>query len=217
MSGAAQLIPKVVRLTDQRLAVRQVTGRGTSSKVQSGLEVFLMNRVLSQLGAALLALMLFVPAASQARSILQCVPFARQMSGIDIRGNARTWWYQAEGRYERGQTPREGAVLAMPGHGKMRNGHVATVSRIVNDREILLTHANWSTRGGIERNVRAIDVSEQGDWSRVRIWYARNGDLGTSSYPAYGFIYPGRAPAEPEVRTALVLPTDVIELAALGS
>ena len=217
MSGAVQLIPTAVRLTDQRLDVRQVTGRGTSSKVQSGLEVFLMNRVLSQLGAALLALMLFVPAPSQARSILQCVPFARQMSGIDIRGNARTWWYQAEGRYERGQTPREGAVLAMPGHGKMRNGHVATVSRIVNDREILLTHANWSTRGGIERNVRAIDVSEQGDWSRVRIWYARNGDLGTSSYPAYGFIYPGRAPAEPEVRTALVLPTDVIELAALGS
>jgi surface antigen len=179
--------------------------------------MFQMDRIFAQLGAAILALILFVPTASQARSILQCVPFARQVSGIELRGNAKTWWYQAEGRYERGNSPREGAVLAMPGYGKMRNGHVATVSRVVNDREILLTHANWSTRGGIERDVRAIDVSEKGDWSRVRIWYARNGDLGTSSYPAYGFIYPDKAPAETEVQTALVLPTEVIELAAKGS
>lgn len=178
----------------------------------------LMNRVHAQLGAAILALMLFLPSVSQARSILQCVPFARQMSGIDIRGNAKTWWHQAEGRYERGTMPREGSVLAMPGHGRMYNGHVATVSKIVSDREILLTHANWSHRGGIERNVRAIDVSDKGDWSRVRIWYARNGDLGTSSYPAYGFIYPNAArPSENEVRTAFVLPDEVRVLAAQGS
>lgn len=177
-----------------------------------------MNRVISQLGAAVLALMLFIPAISEARTILQCVPFARQMSGVEIRGNAKTWWHQAEGRYERGNTPREGSVLAMPGSGKMRLGHVATVSKVVGNREILLTHANWSTRGGIERNVRAIDVSENGDWSRVRIWYARNGDLGTSSYPAYGFIYPNKARYEEvEVRTALLLPADVVELAAKGS
>jgi surface antigen len=177
-----------------------------------------MNRVLLQLGAAMLALLLFFPAIAEARSFLQCVPFARQMSGIEIRGNAKTWWYQAEGRYERGNTPREGSVLAMPGSGKMRLGHVAMVSKIVSDREILLTHANWSHRGGIERNVRAIDVSDKGDWSRVRIWYAGNGDLGTSSYPAHGFIYPGAArPEQAEVRTALLLPADVIELAAKGS
>ena len=177
-----------------------------------------MNRIISQLSAAILALLLFSPAIGEARSVLQCVPFARQISGVDIRGNAKTWWHQAEGRYERGNTPREGAVLAMPGHGKMRNGHVATVSKVVGDREILLTHANWSNRGGIERNVRAIDVSDKGDWSRVRVWYASNGDLGTSSYPAYGFIYPGATGTErTEVRTALLLPTEVIELAAQGS
>jgi surface antigen len=177
-----------------------------------------MNRVISQLGAAMLALLLFFPAIAEARSILQCVPFARQMSGIEIRGNAKTWWYQAEGRYERGNTPREGSVLAMPGSGKMRLGHVAMVSKVVGDREVLLTHANWSHRGGIERNVRAIDVSDKGDWSQVRIWYAGNGDLGTSSYPAYGFIYPNKAQAEDaEVRTALLLPADVVELAAKGS
>jgi surface antigen len=217
MSRPKQLIPSLVQVTDQRLAVKKVTGKGKSNKSISGLEVLQMDRVLAQLGAAMIVLMLLFPSVSQARSILQCVPFARQMSGIEIRGNAKTWWYQAEGRYERGQAPREGAVLAMPGHGKMRNGHVATVSKIVSDREILLTHANWSTRGGIERNVRAIDVSDEGNWSRVRIWYARNGDLGTSSYPAYGFIYPGKASVQTEVRTALFLPADVLELAAKGS
>ncbi len=177
-----------------------------------------MNRIISQLSAAILALLLFSPAIGEARSVLQCVPFARQVSGVEIRGNAKTWWHQAEGRYGRGQTPREGSVLAMPSSGKIRLGHVAMVSKVVGDREILLTHANWSRRGGIERDVRAIDVSDKGDWSRVRIWYAGNGDLGTSSYPAYGFIYPGAArPEQAEVRTALLLPTDVIELAAKGS
>jgi surface antigen len=177
-----------------------------------------MYRFVSQFVALLAACLLLTPAHAQARSILQCVPFARQVSGIDIRGNAKTWWYQAEGRYERGNVPREGSVLAMPGSGRMRLGHVAMVSKVVSDREILLTHANWSHRGGIERNVRAIDVSENGDWSRVRIWYAANGDLGTSSYPAYGFIYPNAAPrGDSEVRTALYLPADVIELAAQGS
>ena len=177
-----------------------------------------MNRIISQLGVVLLAVLLFAPTMVQARSILQCVPFARQVSGIDIRGNAKTWWGQAEGRYDRGQSPREGAVLAMPGSGRMRLGHVAMVSKIVNDREILLTHANWSHRGGIERDVRAIDVSDKGDWSRVRIWYAGNGDVGTSSYPVSGFIYPGSVRAAPsETRTAFSLPSDVIALAALGS
>jgi surface antigen len=144
--------------------------------------------------AMLLSLSLTVPEAAFARGrILQCVPFARQVSGIEIYGNAKTWWGQAAGRYERGSQPRVGSVMAMPGHGRMRLGHVATVSQIVSDRELLLTHANWSRRGGIERNVRAIDVSEKGDWSRVRVWFAGNGDLGTTSYPVSGFIYPKAA------------------------
>lgn len=178
-----------------------------------------MFRTFAQIGAALFAALLLSPMNANARGGLQCVPFARQVSGIDIRGNAKTWWYQAEGRYQRGSAPVEGAVLAMPGSGRMRLGHVAMVSKVVGEREILLTHANWSRRGGIERNVRAVDVSEQGDWSRVRIWYAANGDLGTSSYPAYGFIYPSSAPAKAldDSRPALRLPTEVVELAALGN
>ncbi|MBB3349147.1 MULTISPECIES: CHAP domain-containing protein [unclassified Sphingomonas] len=145
------------------------------------------------------ALMTVAPA--QAR-YLQCVPFAREVSGIEIRGNANTWWGQAAGRYERGHVPVEGAVMAFKATRGMPIGHVAMVSRVVSDREVLLTHANWSRRGGIERDVRAIDVSPAGDWSAVRVWYAGNGDLGTSSYPLAGFIYPDKAPA-PEVEAPL--------------
>ena len=129
----------------------------------------------------------------------QCAPYAREISGIQIHGNANTWWGQAAGRYERGNTPKVGAVLSFQSTRRIRVGHVAMVSEVVSDREVLLTHANWSRRGGIERNVRAIDVSAAGDWSLVKVWYAPNGGLGTSDYPTNGFIYadhlPGAAPA----------------------
>ncbi|GAA3271795.1 hypothetical protein GCM10020258_47310 [Sphingomonas yabuuchiae] len=49
-----------------------------------------------------------IPAAD-AHSLLdyvgQCVPFARQASGIAIYGDAWTWWSKAEGKYPRGRTP----------------------------------------------------------------------------------------------------------------
>lgn len=124
---------------------------------------------------------------------LQCVPYARQLTGIQIRGDAWTWWDQAEGRYSRGFTPRVGAVMALKPHGNSRLGHVAAVSRIVDSRTILIRHSNWSPIGGrrgqIEDNVRAIDVSEAGDWSAVRIWYAPIQALGGSHWPVQGFIY----------------------------
>ena len=131
------------------------------------------------------------PAAAQ---FWQCAPYAREVSGIQIRGNANTWWSQAEGRYERGHAPKAGAVLAFSPTSRMRVGHVAMVSKVVSDREVLLTHANWSRRGAIETNVRAIDVSDAGDWSMVKVWYGPQGDLGTSAYPTKGFIYSGHAP-----------------------
>lgn len=141
------------------------------------------------------ALMTATPALAKR---LQCVPFAREVSGIDIHGNAKTWWSQAEGRYERGRAPKVGAVLAFAATGRMRLGHVAMVSQIVSDREVLLTHANWSRPGGIERDVRAVDVSAAGDWSEVRVWFAPLRDLGKSAYPTKGFIYADNVPqAEP--------------------
>lgn len=127
----------------------------------------------------------------------QCAPFAREVSGIDIHGNANTWWGQAAGRYERGSQPEVGAVMAFEPTSRMRVGHVAMVSKVVSSREVLLTHANWSRRGGVETDVRAVDVSAAGDWSEVRVWFASNHDLGTSSYPVKGFIYADHGPAAP--------------------
>lgn len=143
---------------------------------------------------ALMAMCSMTIAAPAQAHFWQCVPYARLISGIDIRGNALTWWNQAVGRYARGSQPQTGAVMAFAPTARMRLGHVATVSRVVNDREILLTHANWSRRGGIEKDVRAVDVSSEGDWSEVKVWYAGNGGLGTSIYPVRGFIYSGAAP-----------------------
>ncbi|HWW64039.1 MAG TPA: CHAP domain-containing protein [Sphingomonadaceae bacterium] len=127
----------------------------------------------------------------------QCVTFARAASGIELYGNAYTWWGQADGVYERGHTPRPGSVMVMkPGHG-MRVGHVAMVSEIVDARTVKLTHANWSVRGGVEHDVLAVDVSDEGDWSKVRVWWAPIHDLGSTTYDAYGFIYPN-APSSAE-------------------
>lgn len=124
---------------------------------------------------------------------LQCVPYARQVTGVRIYGDAHSWWGQAKGRYKRGSRPKVGAVLALKPHGNMRLGHVAAVSRIVDSRTVLLRHANWSPingrRGQIEDNVKAVDVSQQNDWSRVRIWYAPIDNLGGTHWPVQGFIY----------------------------
>lgn len=137
------------------------------------------------------ALMTATPALAQ---FWQCAPYARMISGIELRGNANTWWGQAAGRYARGHAPKVGAVLAFASTSRMRLGHVAMVSEVINDREVLLTHANWSRRGGVERDVRAVDISEKGDWTRVKVWYGPQGGLGTSAYPTKGFIYAEHAP-----------------------
>lgn len=122
---------------------------------------------------------------------LQCVPYARAVSGIAIHGDAATWWGKAAHRYHRGETPEVGAVLAFRPTAAMPRGHVAVVAAIVDDRHIRLNHANWSRPGMVERAALAEDVSEAGDWSEVRIWYAPSRALGSRTNPTFGFIYAG--------------------------
>lgn len=145
------------------------------------------------------AVALAAPASAQASELpayLQCVPYAREVSGIQIFGDAHTWWKQAAAKYERGNTPRVGAVMAFRPHRNMKLGHVAAVSKVVDSRTVLLDHANWSPingrRGQIERDVKAIDVSPNNDWSQVRVWYNPQGGLGVSPWPVHGFIYGDR-------------------------
>ena len=147
--------------------------------------------VIGSLAAA--AVMTLAPLGAIADTYWQCVPFARLISGIQIFGDAYTWWKQAPGRYETGFAPKAGAVLCFKPTGKMTLGHVAVVTQVLTDRVIQITHANWSriggTRGQIEKDVTVIDVSPSGDWSQVKVWYDPVRDLGSSTYPTHGFIY----------------------------
>ena len=55
--------------------------------------------------------------AAHADDYLQCVPFARMLSGIQIFGDAWTWWQKAAGRYAQGFVPKAGAVLVFKPSG----------------------------------------------------------------------------------------------------
>lgn len=168
----------------------------------------------------MLALTLAVAAPAQAQ-FWQCVPYARQISGVAIQGNAHTWWDQAEGRYARGKAPKRGAVMAFRSHRAMPLGHVAVVSAVISDREVLLDHANWSRGGKIERGVRALDVSDVGDWSAVKIWFGPIGDVGKRINPVAGFIYPDQSneidPPRTQIARKSLIGKDVIQLAMLES
>jgi hypothetical protein len=110
------------------------------------------------------------------------VPFARENTGIELVGNANTWWGSAAGLYERGAKPEVGSVLSFRATGHMRMGHVAVVSDVIDSRTIQVDHANWS-RGRVTRDMVVMDVSPDNDWTAVRV------GAGSGAYPTNGFIY----------------------------
>ena len=170
------------------------------------------KRTRATIGSLALAvfLTLSVGGQAQATDYWQCVPFARMISGIELFGDAWTWWRQAAGKYAQGFTPKAGAVLVFKPNGVMTKGHVAVVSQVLTDRIIQVSHANWSviggSRGQVEKDVTVVDVSPAGDWSLVKVWYDPSRDLGSTTYPTYGFIYQSptdtaRAAAQNTMRT----------------
>ena len=124
------------------------------------------------------------------RNRLQCVPYARQISKVSIRGDAWTWWPSAKGRYGRGSKPKVGSVLVLKRTRRLRYGHIAVVTRILSSREIIVDHANWLNRGRLHLGTPVRDVSANNDWSAVRVWYTPGNQYGSRSYPAHGFIHP---------------------------
>ena len=123
---------------------------------------------------------------------ISCVPYARQVSGIMVAGNAWQWWDNAQGLYARGDRPEAGSVLNFRANGRMRLGHVAVVTRVVNAREVIVDQANWPSAAaghmGVSHDVTVVDVSEANNWSAVRVELGHRGEFG-SVYPTYGFIY----------------------------
>jgi surface antigen len=125
---------------------------------------------------------------ADARARLQCVPFAREASGVDIYGNANTWWQQAKGRFVRTETPEEQAVMVLRGYATDNRGHVAVVREVVSERLVIVDHANWLNAGEITRNVPVRDVSANNDWSEVQVWHVPGQHWGGRTYRVRGFI-----------------------------
>lgn len=124
---------------------------------------------------------------------IQCVPYARKVSGIPIRGNAHTWWTQASGRYERSNTPKVGSVMVLSKTSRLKYGHLAVVKRVINSRNIEVEHSNWggdrATRSVVYKRMPVKDASANNDWSRARFFHYPSKTYG-SVYPVSGFIYP---------------------------
>ena len=127
-----------------------------------------------------------------AGGFLQCVPYARRLTGLEIRGDAWTWWQTAASRFERDSRPAIGSILVLRKTGRLRYGHLSVVTGLVSNREILVEHANWLNRGRIHKDIPVRDVSPNNDWSAVRVWYVPGQTLGARTYPAHGFIHPQR-------------------------
>jgi hypothetical protein len=79
-------------------------------------------------------------------------------------------------------------VLA-PAPGLPR-GHVSIVSQVMSPREVLVTQANW-VHHHVTTDQLVVDVSADGDWSLVQVWWPPAGALGTTRYAVLGFIYSG--------------------------
>jgi surface antigen len=66
-------------------------------------------------------------------------------------------------------------------------GHVAVVTRVIDEREIEVDQANWAP-GAIGRQVRVLDVSPGNDWTAVRVELPEPNHFG-AVYGTNGFIY----------------------------
>ncbi|MEM8834061.1 MAG: CHAP domain-containing protein [Pseudomonadota bacterium] len=124
---------------------------------------------------------------------VQCVPYAREISGIPIRGDAHTWWPQSKAMgYQTGSQPRKGAVMVLSKTSRLKYGHLAVVKKIVNSRKIEVAHTNWGgnlkDRCVVYNAMPVIDVSKNNDWSKTRFWHYPSKSFG-SIYPNEGFIY----------------------------
>jgi len=133
--------------------------------------------------------------------VLDCVPFARALSGVQLRGDAADWWDAAQGRYARARIPEAGAVLVFARSRRLAHGHAAVVSRVLSDREVLVTQANWE-HGRVTADQPVLDTSPDNSWTRVRVWWPPGQRMGSTDYPTRGFIRPPKRTSAEEVAEA---------------
>lgn len=131
----------------------------------------------------------------------ECAPFARALTGVRLTGDAADWWREASGRYARSATPAEGSLLVFRRTGRLPDGHVAVVSRVLSRREILVDQANW-VRHRVTDDQPVIDVSPDNDWTLVRVWWPPTDEMGITDYPTDGFIRPERPASHDQLLVA---------------
>jgi surface antigen len=137
-------------------------------------------------------------AAASSHPGLTCAPFARELSGLALYGDADTWWSAAAGQYPRSSHPEPGAVLVFQRSSRLPTGHVSVVSRLLTPRQILVIQANW-VPGELDEDQLVVDVSERNDWTELRVWYPPVNQMGSHVYAAYGFILPPRPASHEEL------------------
>lgn len=122
----------------------------------------------------------------------QCVPYAREISGIKIYGDAHSWFDKASPSYSKGTKPKKNAVIVLKSTPKMPHGHLAVVKNLVDERHIDVAHSNWGSdrksRSIIYDSMRVEDVSRGNDWSSVKFWNPEINSFGFP-YAVRGFIY----------------------------
>jgi hypothetical protein len=123
---------------------------------------------------------------------MECVPYARMRSGVELFGDAGTWWARADGIYVRERAPLPGSVMVLTGYAGPGRGHVGVVRDLVSTREIRLDHANWLGDGAIYLADPVVDVSPDNRWTEVRVWNPRSRSWGIRTYLVEGFIGPSR-------------------------
>jgi surface antigen len=132
---------------------------------------------------------------------LDCVPFARALSGVQLHGPAADWWPAAEGSYERTRAPEPGSVLVFPRSDRLPQGHLAVVSRVLSERRITVTQANWE-HGRVTADQPVLDVSPDNSWTSVRVWWPPSRQMGAAAYATNGFIRTGLRTSPDEIAEA---------------
>lgn len=146
--------------------------------------------------------------AARPADYLNCVQYVKQSTDFALAGDAWRWWDSAAGRFDRGKTPKSGAILVFKKTDRLRFGHVAVVSNVVGPRKIEIDHANWAPRGAgkgkVTTRVSVEDISPKNDWTLVRVWYDPANEFG-KPYPTYGFIMPKSERRLPETVLAAAI------------
>ncbi len=141
-------------------------------------------------------------AASSRHPGVSCAPFARELSGIALYGEADSWWQAASGRYARVSRPEVGSALVFQRSGRLPSGHVSVVSAVLAPRQIHVMQANW-VPGEVDEDQLVIDVSPGNDWTEVRVWYPPTNQMGGGTYRTYGFILPSRPATHAQLARAV--------------